>query len=256
MRLRKLVESLYVRIVMSQASIVARLGRGWTYGVLNAGRQPNITFVGMALLISELKRSKHKMTDVIIAGKKKAKELGVEFFTPSWLWDVPVAMQEAAICRAMENSLRRKSLSIQVEEARSHRKSERKSLDDSIAKHGFDVTYDNICGYNVAIAYIVAQKRDGFNKLKCYFAVCSHADKDNFSRFEAKRRLLDRILKGDSAHMFHCFVPKTGRNGVRFVRSRFVERVSLDSSGLPHSLVSAVRCPVIPVWNMPVWKLQ
>jgi len=186
---------------------------------------------------------------VVAAGKKKAKEVNVEFLIPPWLQSVPEDRQESAICGYHVGVRRFLDRAAKVKWERARRKAERREIVQEINKRGYDLTYMKVYGYVVAIAYRSVHEDEKWGRrMDCHFTVCSRADRGAFSREKSRKRLLDRIHINDSKFGYHCVAPSTESDRLDlYAKRRFLERVETDDRGLPYRLVQEVRHPEKPL---------
>jgi len=180
--------------------------------------------------------------EIVKAFNRLAGKRGVSSEIPSWLPFVPEGKQIEAVRNHVDNLVAREERRTQVDQQRALAKSGRKLVIDSIAKHGYDLTYMECVGYIVALAFKASGKP---NEVYVYFAVCSRSERDVWSKEFARELLLTRITSDDEQHSFACLVQGQGSMDKPlksvFVKRRFLEYGIVTSKGLPHELAKLLR---------------
>lgn len=160
---------------------------------------------------------------------------------PEWIVDVPPEKKDQATQTWKDNIKRRAQ---KVAAIRKQKDADKEIVHRLLKSEGFDLTYMNCYGYEVAIAY-----KDVDMGMLCYFATCSLTDE--FSKREARKLLLERVVQKDSDHCFPCTSlvvagdnPDLDNAAAMFafmIRNRFVEYVMCNAKGLPHDMVREMR---------------
>jgi|GEM_PF-4419815 len=178
---------------------------------------------------------------VIAAGREKADELEIPFEVPLWLHNVPEDKQEGAMILSLIHYRRKIERDMEVQVARDARKAERKSVFDAILSKGYNLFYEEVGNFVIAVAYKVVRE-DLYGKyVNAYFSVCTSKDRKLFSRERARRNLLDRINRNDPRYAFVGVIPSDDIYEQVFVWHRLLERVTIDPGGMPHVLAKGIR---------------